>query len=222
MVRRGRRIRVTTPFDDGAERAAAEALRIFRREIREERPPRPCYALALVFDWERADWYRWAPLPVLLELRKLEAAPEGHDQVRAFWDPYVPAVESWAEPREIIDGLGAPMVEVSSDLIDSRRFERAAVQMHESVADAGNATAADEDSLTAEESYAVLVARTIAASDPATWGVDITPDFVTFPYTSWDRVPHLVKASLPEDQVQRFLERGLLPRPGEAGENVPL
>ena len=79
------------PDLDECAAAALDLLvqRIPRIVTRDAPEPADAYALAVWFEWGRGDWYRWLPILVVMQPRRLDAGSRlGIDPRVAFWDPW--------------------------------------------------------------------------------------------------------------------------------------
>lgn len=107
-------------MSDLSEQAGAALDLLIRRVpkiVERDAPEPPAYALAVWFEWSRGDWFRWLPIVIVMQERRLDAGTRlGIDSRMAFWDPWGVPPEEWARPWEIGHGTAGVIAGVAGDL----------------------------------------------------------------------------------------------------------
>lgn len=189
------------------EVAKAGDVELGRASARED-----AYAIALIFEWGRADWTMWLPTPAVLDRRKLRPGLID-DPVRQFWDPWLPEAWRFAPGEEIEGGIGM-MAEAFEDLANAPGFEdraEALLQLYEEAAEAPPRDGANVSPIGLEDAYAVEVARQLNSTCGG-WRRRFPPEVFAYPYSDWSATLSLVAASLPPDDLSRVRDRGVLPQ----------
>jgi hypothetical protein len=199
-------------MDELADHLAALVVDVCVKHLSKVQTDREFYGLALMFEWGVCDWTMWAPLPVMLDSRRLSVEPMD-DPIRGYWDPWVPPAALWARAEEIDGGLVGALPGVSEELEADRTFRELGEDLEKRYFEWGQRAApagGEESDLGPESRYAIEVARRLGARDLPALGLSTTADFVTFPVTTWPETLELVRAAVPPRQLAALRQRGKL------------
>ena len=201
-------------MDEIADDLAVLVVDVCVKHVSEVESDRVLYGLALMFEWGVCDWTMWAPLPVMLDSRRLSVETVD-DPIRSYWDPWLPPADLWARADEIDGGLVGALPGVSEELQADRTFRELAEafeRMYLEWSEQGEPVGVEtSDDLGPESRYAIKVARGLGARDLSTLRIPTMADFVTFPVTTWPETLELVRAAVPPRQLEAIRQRGKLP-----------
>jgi hypothetical protein len=187
-----------------------ELARVTAAQIADTGYEHGVYAMAITFAWGRGTWWCWVPLPILMLNTKLEyLAKTGDRRPVAYWDPWDPAPENYAEPWEIDIGPLGAYRPVEARLTDSPRFERLAERLQDEWLDARAELERDEDPLGFQQRFALDLA--IRLNRVAWQGrLRVTNDFCVYPWARDEPDLELVRQAVPSAIAERLSRSGWL------------